>query len=543
MKHALASALAVSLAASAAAQDQIVLSYGQPVPGASSADPLNSLRSPAVGNDGTWAVLAGNVDLFPQDFAANLLVKNGTVLLEEGVTRVGGRTVRTIELPRVLDDGRVLSHCEVGSLSFVDDVIVLEDEPILSEGDTVVDDAGASLGTVGGIREAHVTDDGRVIALAFVQSPLGTSRLRVIARDITTVGSLPFSLLGVGDVLPDGSTVTALFGLDVSANGRVATYGSERTAAGLNRTVYRVDGDLALQDGDPAPLPGATYSVPTSTFSSSGFAVSSSGRLGLLGSVDGVSIPGSIIVSGDDLIAVEGQPPVGSGGPAIRFAAGGGFDMTLDDELVWVARDVNDDYGIYVDGERLIAPGMPIDGSTLLRAGRGFGQPGFVTPLSTNGGFLIEIVELVDGREGLLVMQRSIGESLACGTVNHSGGVSAAIDATGSDVAGGNPLTLVATDLPAQTFGIFITSRTFDSVGTPVSSGQLCLGGVLGRIPGVLASGAEGSFTLDVDTQRLPQSILTAAQPGETWFFQTWFRDADPTPTANFSDSVGVTFR
>ncbi|MEM9379364.1 MAG: hypothetical protein AAGB93_05380 [Planctomycetota bacterium] len=46
MKHALTSALAVSfLATSAAAQGQLVLSYGQPVPGASDAAPLNALRS------------------------------------------------------------------------------------------------------------------------------------------------------------------------------------------------------------------------------------------------------------------------------------------------------------------------------------------------------------------------------------------------------------------------------------------------------------------------------------------------------------------
>ncbi|MEM9379365.1 MAG: hypothetical protein AAGB93_05385 [Planctomycetota bacterium] len=470
-------------------------------------------------------------------------MKNGVVLLEEGVSELEGQVVRTIELPKVLDDGRVLSICSAGSLSFPSELVALDDEVVLREGDTVLDRAGNALGTVGGIREAHVTDDCRVIVLAFVRPAAGPSQLRVIARSLTTVGTLPFSLFGEGDVLADGSVVATVQGLDVSANGRVATYGAEATATGTFRTVYRVDGVLELQDGDPAPLPGATYQVPTQVFASSGFAVSPSGRLGLLGSVESAAGPANIIASGGVLLAEIGEPPVGSTDPAIVTAAGGGFDFTERDQLIWVARDLQLDYVIYLDGERLLGPGLPIDGSTVVGAGIGMGQPGFVNPLSTNGGFLTEIVELADGRRGLLVLQRSIGDSLSCGTVPHSGGVTGAIDALGSNLAGGNPLTLAATDLPANTFGIFITSRAFDAAGSSVAGGQLCLAGTLGRIPGILGSGSEGGFAQSIDTQRLPQGILTAAQPGETWYFQAWFRDANPTPTANFSDTVGVLFR
>ncbi|MEM6675019.1 MAG: hypothetical protein AAF726_19375 [Planctomycetota bacterium] len=543
MKHALSFALAVSwLATSAAAQGQLVLNFGEPVPGASDTAPLNALRTPGVGNDGTWATLAGNLSFSP-GFATNLLVKNGTVLLEEGVSRLEGRVVRVIEQPSVLADGRVLTICAIGSLSFPDEVVVLDDQVLLREDDTALDRAGNAIGTVGGIREAFVTDDGRVIVLAFVRPASGPSELHVLAQDITTVATLPFSIFGPGDVLPDGATVINVLGLDVSANGRVATYGSEFSPTGMARTVYRVDGDVEIQNGDPAPLPGATYRTPTSTFSSSGFAVSRSGRLGLLATVESGGVTTEIVASGDVLVTEIGQSPIGTNDPAVAFPAGAGFDMTLDEELAWVARDENLDYVVYLEGERLLAPGMPIDGSTLVRAGVGSGQPGFVHPLSTNGGFLTEIVELADGRRGLLLMQRSIGASLSCGTVPHSGGVTAAIDATGSDLAGGKPLTLVATDLPSGTFGIFLTSRVFDAGGMSVASGQLCIAGTIGRIPGVLGSGTAGSFELDVDTQRLPQSILTAAQPGETWYFQTWFRDANPTPTANFSDTVAVAFR
>ena len=33
-----------------------------------------------------------------------------------------------------------------------------------------------------------------------------------------------------------------------------------------------------------------------------------------------------------------------------------------------------------------------------------------------------------------------------------------------------------------------------------------------------------------------------AVAAGETWHFQGWFRDADPTATSNFTDAVAITF-
>jgi hypothetical protein len=32
------------------------------------------------------------------------------------------------------------------------------------------------------------------------------------------------------------------------------------------------------------------------------------------------------------------------------------------------------------------------------------------------------------------------------------------------------------------------------------------------------------------------------AIPGETWYFQAWHRDANPTLTSNFTDAVSITF-
>ena len=36
---------------------------------------------------------------------------------------------------------------------------------------------------------------------------------------------------------------------------------------------------------------------------------------------------------------------------------------------------------------------------------------------------------------------------------------------------------------------------------------------------------------------------LTIPIPGQTWNFQAWYRDANPTVTSNFTDAVGITFQ
>lgn len=117
----------------------------------------------------------------------------------------------------------------------------------------------------------------------------------------------------------------------------------------------------------------------------------------------------------------------------------------------------------------------------------------------------------------------------------------------GSLLAAENNLQLVATDLPMESFGIFITSRSQAVV--PLfggGNGTLLLGSPVDRFVGpgqVLNSGALGSFRLAIDLNAMPlQSSPVAVQPGETWYFQAWHRDVDPVATSNLTNAVGVTF-
>jgi hypothetical protein len=136
-----------------------------------------------------------------------------------------------------------------------------------------------------------------------------------------------------------------------------------------------------------------------------------------------------------------------------------------------------------------------------------------------------------------------------CNASANSTGVPGRIDAEGSDIVLDNDVTLVASALPANSNGYFLTSRMPGFVANPGgSSGNLCLGGAIGRYTGpgqIQNSGALGTFSLVLDLTNLPTPTGgVMAQVGQTWNFQAWFRDSIlGTATSNFTDGVAVTFR
>jgi hypothetical protein len=132
--------------------------------------------------------------------------------------------------------------------------------------------------------------------------------------------------------------------------------------------------------------------------------------------------------------------------------------------------------------------------------------------------------------------------------VPNSTGQSGLMSATGSNPVLANDVTLFASQIPHNSFGFFLASRTQGHVaGAGGSQGVLCLGGAIGRYVGlgqIRNSGTTGSFSLGIDLTTMPQpSGNVAVQPGETWNFQAWHRDANPTVTSNFTDALSVTFQ
>ena len=133
-------------------------------------------------------------------------------------------------------------------------------------------------------------------------------------------------------------------------------------------------------------------------------------------------------------------------------------------------------------------------------------------------------------------------------TAANSTGATASLTARGSALTGVNDLVLTAAELPQHTLGLFLASRTQGVTTQPGGSqGDLCVAGSIGRFlaPGqVSSSGTAGTLTLTVDLTALPTPTgPVAAQPGETWNFQAWHRDANPGPTSNFTDAVAIRLR
>ncbi len=142
-------------------------------------------------------------------------------------------------------------------------------------------------------------------------------------------------------------------------------------------------------------------------------------------------------------------------------------------------------------------------------------------------------------------LSRGVTGSQFCEAALNSTGASAFIFARGLSWSPGSPLQLQSVEMPPHAFGHFLVSSQSGFVTNPGGSdGNLCLRGSVGRFnrPGeVLNSGSDGSFLLDVNALNFPSPLgAVAAAPGETWYFQCWFRDVGP--SSNFSNGISMTF-
>ena len=81
---------------------------------------------------------------------------------------------------------------------------------------------------------------------------------------------------------------------------------------------------------------------------------------------------------------------------------------------------------------------------------------------------------------------------------------------------------------------------------TTISQGALCLSGSIGRFVGqgqVQAANIFGEIALSVDPSSLPGPHgFFSAQPGQSLYFQAWYRDLNQTSTSNYSSGATVRF-
>lgn len=111
------------------------------------------------------------------------------------------------------------------------------------------------------------------------------------------------------------------------------------------------------------------------------------------------------------------------------------------------------------------------------------------------------------------------------GCVN-STGVGALLWGTGSSSWGVDDLVLTTTNMPVNKFGLSFMSRDFVNP-MALGDGLRCVGGAIKRL-GVQGTGTTGSFSIGPGLVSYTQSTGTPTDDiaiGETWHFQTWFRE------------------
>ncbi|MEM6671811.1 MAG: hypothetical protein AAF726_03150 [Planctomycetota bacterium] len=179
----------------------------------------------------------------------------------------------------------------------------------------------------------------------------------------------------------------------------------------------------------------------------------------------------------------------------------------------------------------------------------------------TNGNLTINLGSVCDSpfSGGTVFDQRIFNGSLCGSTIEvgtnycianaNSTGQPGVISAIGSSAALDNDVTLIASELPTNSFGYFLTSQVQGFVSMPGgSAGTLCLVGAIGRYTGagqIQSSGLLGRFalTLDLTVTPTPTGFVNVS-PGETWYFQAWHRDAvGGQVTSNFTDGLQVDFQ
>ena len=198
---------------------------------------------------------------------------------------------------------------------------------------------------------------------------------------------------------------------------------------------------------------------------------------------------------------------------------------------------------VWIDGTSAVgpdwAPGEPNDAGT---NGENFAE--------TFGG--LQFNDVVDGHgptnQFIVEWDGAIGMNY-CQANPNSTGQTGVMSVSGSAEVVNNNLRLESSNLPAFAFSFFITSPMQGFITNPAnSSGNLCLGGSIGRYVGpgqIQQATSAGDIGLDLDLTMLPTpNGLVAVLAGETHNFQAWFRDAVMgVTTSNFTDGVSVLFQ
>ena len=119
----------------------------------------------------------------------------------------------------------------------------------------------------------------------------------------------------------------------------------------------------------------------------------------------------------------------------------------------------------------------------------------------------------------------------------NSTGAAATIDFVGSTGLADDRLTLIANDLPTNTFCVFFQGA--QPLQMNISGGVLCVDAPLFRHAAVQAVGNVAEYDLVPSAPPVPAAQIAA---GSTWRFQGWFRDGGTSPQWGFTSALKLVF-
>ncbi|MEZ6018295.1 MAG: FG-GAP repeat protein [Planctomycetota bacterium] len=192
-------------------------------------------------------------------------------------------------------------------------------------------------------------------------------------------------------------------------------------------------------------------------------------------------------------------------------------------------------------------PTLDCDGNGLIDACELAAQPN----LDCNGNGQLDVCEIATGQaidlnaNGVPDTCEPVGTNPGCQSLVNSTGFVGRLRAIGTGSLVANDILLLGSQMPLNTFGYPLVSRTPNQVVPSNSVGFLCIGGSIGRSFPAFNTGATGTMSRAIDLLAIPAPNGTiTGSIGETWYWQLWHRDSFAgQATSTFTDSLIFTIQ